>query len=568
MWADDAPERLVYSSNKSGKWEVYAWDRSADAHRQLTDRREGTLDGHLSPSGAEVWWFDDTDGDEFGQWVAQDFVSDERRLVAESLGRSYSTGFGIGRSVSVIGTSDDDDGSSIYVLRDGQEPQRIYQNSESSWLGGLSGDEQLICFHHSEHSDSRHPELRVTDVAGNVVAELSDGPDLALHSMGFPDVRGDDRVLVLHERQGSKRPLIWWPRTGETREIELDLPGEVNADWYRDGSALLVDHEHAGRSELYRYDIDAAQLVKLPTEPGVISEAAARPDGSVWYVWSDSATPPQVRSTTGEVVLTAGAENSPGGVRYSDLWVGQIHALVAEPADTPRPHPTLFYIHGGPEAHDRDSFSPPVQAFVDHGLCVVMVNYRGSTGYGREWRDALTGNPGLTEQADINAVWDRVVADGIADRDRTAIGGHSWGGYLTLLGLGMEPDRWAAGIAGVPVADFVAAYDDEMEPLKNYDRALFGASPEEDPELYRVRSPITYVERVRAPVMILAGENDPRCPIRQIDNYIARLADLGRDHEVLRFDAGHGSYRTAERIRQTEAQLDFMARKLGTTPPM
>ena len=132
----------------------------------------------------------------------------------------------------------------------------------------------------------------------------------------------------------------------------------------------------------------------------------------------------------------------------------------------------------------------------------------------------------------------------------------------------MHADRWATGIAGVPVADFVAAFEDEMEPLKNYDRALFGASPDEDPELYRLRSPITYVENVRVPLMILAGENDPRCPIRQIDNYVARLSDLGREPEVLRFDAGHGSLRTDEKIRQTEAQLDFLARRLGTTPPL
>jgi dipeptidyl aminopeptidase/acylaminoacyl peptidase len=266
-------------------------------------------------------------------------------------------------------------------------------------------------------------------------------------------------------------------------------------------------------------------------------------------------------------VLSAEGEQSPGGERYSELWVRDIHALVAE-TDSPRPHPALFLIHGGPEAHDRDSFSPPVQAWVDHGLAVVMVNYRGSTGYGRAWRDALTGNPGLTELDDIAAVWDRVVEDGIADRNRIVLSGNSWGGYLTLLGLGMQPDRWALGVAGVPVADYVAAFEDEMEPLKRYDEALFGGSPTSDPELYRVRSPITYVDAVRVPVMILAGENDPRCPIRQIDNYINRLTELGKPHEVLRFDAGHGSQRTDERIRQQEAELDFVARHLGTTPPL
>ena len=567
QWADDATERLVYAANSIGRWEVYAWDRANGGHRRVTDRREGTLDALIAPDGEQIWWFDDTDGDELGRWAVDQFAGGSRTIAAENLGRSYSTGLSIGRTVTIIGRSTDA-GTSIHVLREGSEPKQIYRHTEASWLGGLSADEQLLCFHQAENGDSRHPSLRAVDLDGNVVAELSDAPERGLYSAGFPLAHGDDRVLVIHERQDSKRPLIWSPRSGDTRELPLDLPGEVEASWYPDGQALLIGHEHAGRSQLYRYDLASDVLEQLPTPKGVIADAAARPDGQVWYLWSNSATPPEVRTTDGDVVLTPEGEVSPGGVSYADLWVGDIHALVAEPTDRPRPHPTIFIIHGGPEAHDRDSFSPPVQAWVDHGLAVVMVNYRGSTGYGREWRDALTGNPGLTELDDISAVWDRVVAEGIAERERIVLSGASWGGYLTLLGLGMQPERWALGVAGVPVADYVAAYEDEMEPLKRYDDALFGASPTEDPELYRVRSPITYLDQVRVPVLILAGENDPRCPIRQIDNYLQRLDELDKPHEVLRYEAGHGSLRTDERIRQMETQLDFVARHLGTTPTL
>ena len=431
----------------------------------------------------------------------------------------------------------------------------------------MSADEQLLCFHHSEAGDSRHPELRVVDRDGSTVAELSDGAGRALESRGFTQVDGDERVLVLHEREDAKRPLVWWPRAGRIETVTLDLPGDVEANWYPDGSAILITHEHAGRSELYRYDLSTGEMRSLGAPAGTISTAAARPDGDVWFLWSSSESPPQIRSTAGDIVLEPAGEHSPGGVRYSDLWVDGVHALVAEPPG-PRPHPTILSIHGGPDAHDRDSFSAPVQAWVDHGLAVVMVNYHGSTGYGRAWRDAITGNPGLTELADIAAVRERLVADGIADPERIVLSGASWGGYLTLLGLGTQPDLWTLGVAGVPVADFVTAYEDEMDPLKAYDRALFGASPDDDPELYRARSPITFAENVRVPVLILAGENDPRCPIRQIDNYIARLNDLGREVEVVRYAAGHGSLRTPERIRQMEAEIGFVARHLGTTPPL
>lgn len=158
------------------------------------------------------------------------------------------------------------------------------------------------------------------------------------------------------------------------------------------------------------------------------------------------------------------------------------------------------------------------------------------------------------------------MASGLADPERLVLSGGSWGGYLTLLGLGTRPDAWAVGLAAVPVADYVTAYEDEMEALKALDRTLLGGSPEEVPERYAASSPLTYVDAVKAPVHISAGVNDPRCPIRQIDNYVDRLAARGAVHEVYRYDAGHGSLVVEERIKQVALDLAFAAKHLGTRP--
>ncbi|MGZ6833743.1 MAG: alpha/beta hydrolase family protein, partial [Mycobacteriaceae bacterium] len=123
--------------------------------------------------------------------------------------------------------------------------------------------------------------------------------------------------------------------------------------------------------------------------------------------------------------------------------------------------------------------------------------------------------------------------------------------------------RWAAGIGGVPVADYLAAFADEMEPLRAYDRALFGGSPEELPQLYRECSPLTYVDAVSAPLLLLAGENDPRCPIRQIDNYLDALAAANKRYEMVRYDAGHGSLVVAELVEHVATEVDFARRVLG-----
>lgn len=149
------------------------------------------------------------------------------------------------------------------------------------------------------------------------------------------------------------------------------------------------------------------------------------------------------------------------------------------------------------------------------------------------------------------------------DPDRSVLAGASWGGYLTLLGLGTQPGRWSLGLADVPVADYRAAYEDEMASLQAFDRALFGGSPDEVPEAYETASPITYVDAVRAPVLLLAGLNDPRCPLRQVENYARALRERGKVVELYQYGAGHGSHVADERVRQMRVQLDFVRRHLG-----
>ncbi|OLT30418.1 peptide hydrolase [Actinomadura sp. CNU-125] len=570
-WARDAPDRSVYRSNVTGTWEIYTWDRASGARRQVTDRPNGTWTGGVDPSGTWVWWFADTDGDEFGVWKRVAFDAEEGAESAPAvpgLEPSYPSGLSLGASgLAVVGRTTEA-GNTIHLCRPDAEPEVLYHHAEDTHVAALSRDETLIAIGHSEHGDSRHMALRVVRPDGTAVADLWDGPGKGVYGAGFAPVAGDARLLVNHERRGRDEMLIWDPVAGTEHEIVLDLPGEIGADWYPDGTALLVSHSHEARDELYRYDLRTDALTKIDTPRGVIGGADVRPDGTIEFSWSSAAEPPVIRSTSGAVVLTPPGPAAPPSVPVEDAWVdgpgGRIHALVSRPDDgSAAPYPTVFDVHGGPTAQDDDSFVASAAAWIDHGFAVVRVNYRGSTGYGSQWRDAIEGRVGLTELEDIKAVRDWAVSSGLVDPERIVLTGGSWGGFLTLLGIGTQPDDWSVGVAGVPVADYVAAYEDEMEGLQAFDRSLFGGSPAEVPDRYRESSPITYVERVRAPVLILAGENDPRCPIRQIDNYLGRLAELGKPHEMYRYDAGHGSLVVEERITQMAAEIDFARKHLG-----
>lgn len=331
-WAEDAPDRALFVSNATGTYELYAWDRSTGGRRQVTDRPNGTTDGVLTPDGEAVWWFSDTDGDEFGVWMRQPFSAGGQGAVDEpaapGLGPSYPAGLAIGRDgTAVIGRSTDEDGTTVHVVRPGAAPVEIYRHRESAGVGDLSYDGSLIALEHTEHGDAMHCALRVVRPDGTAVAELDDTEggtkELGLAVLGFAPVAGDTRLLVGHQRRGRWEPMIWDPVAGTETDLAIDLPGDVGAEWYPDGSALLVEHGFEARSELWRYGPASAEgtLARVETPAGSVSGATARPDGTVEYLWSSAAEPPVVRSTTGAVVLDPPGAKAPVSVPVEDVWV-------------------------------------------------------------------------------------------------------------------------------------------------------------------------------------------------------------------------------------------------------
>lgn len=562
-WARRAAHRLVFSSNESGAWQIYAWDRATGLRRQVTDHPIGVTGGAPTPTGEGVVWFHDVTGDEVGHWLVVPFEGGSPRPLAPGVPDAWSTGLCLGDGLVVAGIAQDE-GFSVFVV-EGDAPARlIHRHAELVDVAALSRDASLLALAHAEHGDTMHLALRVVDArTGDGRGDQWDGPGHGLGVAGWSPVAGDQRLAMTHEREGVERPAIWDLETGRRRDYELDLPGDVAVEgWWPDAEALLLVHEHEGRGQLHRLDLDSGALHRIEHPAGTISGAGVRPDGEVWYRLASGAEPPTVRTLDGQEVLAPPGPRAPAGRPFRS-WsfanpAGQrIGGFVAAPPGE-GPHPVVMLVHGGPTWAYSDTFMADVQAFVDHGLAVAMVNYRGSTGYGSAFRDALIGNPGFPEVEDVVAGLDALVAEGVADPSRAVISGGSWGGYITLLALGLHPQRWAVGAAAVPVADYVTAFADEAPSLQAFDRTLFGGSPEEVGDLYVERSPLSYVDRVRAPVLIIAGDNDSRCPLQQVLNYVEALRARGGVVELYRFDAGHGSMVIDERVRQMRAELDFI----------
>jgi acetyl esterase/lipase len=578
-WSPRAPDRLVYASNETGVWQVHTWDHATDRRRLVTEHPVGLMDGAPTLDGEGVLWFQDETGDESGRWFVQPFEGGESRPFLDGVPHGWNEGLAQAPGI-VVAVISNRDGFGVYTSVDGKPAEQVAHSAESLMVAeslwnfrgftraGLSADGSMLCLEHSEHGDLIHPALRVMDPRrGTVIGELHD-PGLSMHAACWSPVEGDNRLVITHERAGNERPAVWDPRTGELTDLSLDVQGGIEAqDWWPDGSALLLAHLHEGRHHLLRYDLPSGGLMHIDAPAGLVHKARVRPDGRVWFLHSRGDRQPVVLDDLGEEVLAPDGDRPPPGRPYTSWHFenehGQtVHGFHVTPAGGAGPWPVMMFVHGGPTALDMDRWQPEVQAYLDAGFAVGMVNYRGSTGYGREWRDTLTGNIGGPELEDVNAGLADLVRLGIADPSRAVIAGWSWGGYVTLLELGKHPEIWSCGVAGIPVADYIESYDDMSPLLQAYDRSLLGGTPAELPELMRDRNPINFADGVRAPLLILAGEHDSRCPIRQVLLYVDKLKELGKPPELYLFSTGHGSFDVEERIRQLRIILDFLERSV------
>jgi dipeptidyl aminopeptidase/acylaminoacyl peptidase len=211
-----------------------------------------------------------------------------------------------------------------------------------------------------------------------------------------------------------------------------------------------------------------------------------------------------------------------------------------------------------------ESFAPRAQSWVDRGFAVLTVNYRGGTTFGRAFKEAIWGHPGELEVRDMVGGHRWLIEQGIAREGVVFASGWSYGGYLTLHALGTAPGLWAGGMAGIAVADWVSEYEDENDVLRAYDRALFGGPPSTHMDAYVRASPLTYVDAVDAPVLVIQGRNDTRCPARQVELYEAAMRERGKPIEVVWFDAGHAAGADIERaIEHQELMLEFAERVLA-----
>ncbi|MFI9645241.1 LpqB family beta-propeller domain-containing protein [Streptomyces sp. NPDC052040] len=251
----------------------------------------------------------------------------------------------------------------------------------------------------------------------------------------------------------------------------------------------------------------------------------------------------------------------------------EIHAQVYPPhhpghtgPDDERP-PYVVWAHGGPTGRAPLVLDLEIAYFTSRGIGVVEVNYGGSTGYGRAYRNRLRGQWGVVDVEDCAAVAAALVEEGTADPGRLAVRGGSAGGWTTAVSL-TATDVYACGTILYPVLDLKSFGSGETHDFESrYLDSLVG-SYDEVPDRYAERSPIEHADRIRTPFLLLQGLDDPICAPAQCERFLARLKGRGVRHAYIAFEGeGHGFRRADTMVRALEAELSLYAQVFGLNPP-
>ncbi|MFE2877385.1 prolyl oligopeptidase family serine peptidase [Streptomyces roseus] len=554
--------RAVETRYVDGLPQIVAWDLTTGQRRQATTAPLGVETAAIEPDGHGLWWFDAAPGGQ-GRWLRGPFEGGHPRPALDGVpaGRMHGLAFDPRSGLAAVGVGVADR-SRYYLGRPGERARLVAEEPGYAAVVGLAPGGRLLA---TAGRPAGPAAVRLwSPASGDLVDAIpgaaGDGDGGAVWALGFrPDLTTAPPELLLVLERAGRYTLAFW-RQGEGirthgRGSALDFDTEITACWYGPGRTALVQQDRAGRSRLLRADLDRGTTTVLPTPEGTIIDFSCAPDRTVHCLWSrDGELPrplichPERPDRSGRST-TASRGTAPGGTTGSgrrELWTrrpyGQIHSFVATPPGPRtghRPWPTVFLVHGGPHTHDRDAYDARTEALVRAGFAVVRTNYRGSTGYGPRWRDDFGHRVGLAQLEDLAAVRGHLIDAGVSEPGRTGLCGYSWGGYLTLLAMGVQPRLWDVGLAVAPVADYRAAYRATTPALREVDDRLFGGTPEQVPHRYRAACPMTYVGRVRGPLFLAASADDEKCPPEQIERYLAALRRHDVPHRVRWLGGGH-----------------------------
>ncbi|HVD31290.1 MAG TPA: S9 family peptidase [Methylomirabilota bacterium] len=487
-----------------------------------------------------------------------------------------------------------------------------------SW-NATSPDGALVAFSSNARA-STDMDVVIADLATRTERPLLTGAFWHVVGGWSPDGK---RLLVMRVFDNTTQDLlIVDPLIGDAREVtrHVEDVSHIPAGWLADGRALVITDEDSDHLWLGAFDVETGKYEPIDRPDWDVELAASSSDGrtQIWSVNEDGYSTLRWRIRSGPVrerrldgaacdglVISADGSRAAftrlGPTEPWQVWTldlasgdarvalastfavpaaelvqpeliripgpdGEIPCFVYRPRDARGPTPAILYPHGGPEGQSRPAFGSHLThlaALIHRGFALVVPNIHGSTGYGRKWQASIHKDWGGIDLRDLRAVTDWMTKQKDFDRSRLAVYGGSYGGFATLLCVTQIPDVWRCAVDVFGVANLVTMIENAQPNWRRFLARWIGDLDKDRDKLIE-RSPITHIDNVRCPMLILQGENDPRVPKEESDQVVERLRSLGRRVDYVVYpDEGHGFTKRANAENAYGRIVDFLTKELA-----
>ena len=574
-------DRILVSSNQSGVYNAYAIPTTGGEPEPLTRSTDNAIFAvSFFPADDRILYSGDKGGNELDHLYVRTLDGKTRDLTPGAKHKAEFAGWsGDDRSFFVQSNERDQRFFDLYeYATDGYDRKLFYRNTEGYQLGPVSRDKRYIALvrprttndadiflHDRQSQTTTHISRHTGDINYSPQDFAPDGSKLLITS----DSGREFASLQAHDIATGQRSTVY--------QLKWDILG---AGYSKGGKYMIVYVNEDSRPEARLLDVATMNPVNLNRMPSGLVRGIklSRDDSMIAYYASDGSAPDDLlagRVGQDPKRLTDALNPriqrkdlvAPVLARFKSYDGVEIPGLLYKPhqASPEAKAPAIVMVHGGPGGQAQVGYSALTQALVNHGYVVYDINNRGSSGYGKTFYAMDDRKHGEADLGDVVASKRMLAATGYVDSTRIGILGGSYGGYMTLAALTLQPDAFKAGVDLFGISNWVRTLTSIPPWWASFREALYaelGDPATDSVRLHRI-SPLFNADKITVPLMVLQGANDPRVLKVESDEIVAAVKKKGIPVEYVLFaDEGHGFVKKENEIKGYTQVLEFLDRYL------
>lgn len=562
---------MAYLSDTTGTDQVYITDREGVKHQQITDYEDSIEEVQFSPVDNCLIFDKSSGGDEKTQFYLYDMDTQETHELTKKpdVNHMWGSWSRDGQYIAFASTERNGTDFDVYIMDLTSKEMRCVF-APGGWCEAYSFSPNGAYLIVTQVQSNFDNDLYLIDLNTDTSRHLTPHEDAAVYkgSAWQPDESG---FFLISNQNQDKKSVHYYKLADNslTTVIASDQEAET-IQITQDGQYLYVGFNQDGYAVPHVYGVSDLAMVSLDLPSNGITYATWSQDSR--YMAYQHKTPTQntdiyvldtrsnqtIQITDSPTPIPSENMSEPRLITYESFDETRIPAFIYEPKESNGRQPVIINIHGGPEGQYRPTLSPLAQYFIQHGYTYIAPNVRGSSGYGKYYMAMDDVEKRMDSVKDIVALHDYLSRNDTFDQDNVALMGGSYGGYMVLANLAFYPERWAAGIDIVGIANIATFLENTSSYRRGLREAEYG-SLEEDRELLESLSPSNYAENIQAPLFIIHGANDPRVPLSEAELIKNKVEGNGQKVELLVYeDEGHGLAKLENRLDAYPKAVEFL----------